>query len=156
MIEINIPGYRHFRLEHLVLDYNGTLAVDGMLLNGVKSTLILLSKQLKIHVLTADTFGKVQTGMDKIPCEISVLPVENQEIGKLTYVRKLGEMKTAAVGNGRNDRLMLQESALGIAVILNEGAAMQTLLCADVVCTDIVAALQLLIHPLRLTATLRS
>ena len=156
MIEINIPGYRHFRLEHLVLDYNGTLAVDGMLLNGVKSTLTLLSKQLKIHVLTADTFGKVQTGMDKIPCEVSVLPVENQEIGKLTYVRKLGEMKTAAVGNGRNDRLMLQESALGIAVILNEGAAMQTLLCADVVCTDIVAALQLLIHPLRLTATLRS
>jgi soluble P-type ATPase len=65
-------------------------------------------------------------------------------------------MKTVAVGNGRNDRLMLQESALGIAVILNEGAAMQTLLCADVVCTDIVAALQLLIHPLRLTATLRS
>jgi soluble P-type ATPase len=156
VIEINIPGYRHFRLEHLVLDYNGTLAVDGMLLNGVKSTLTLLSKQLKIHVLTADTFGKVQTGMDKIPCEVSVLPVENQEIGKLTYVRKLGEMNTAAVGNGRNDRLMLQESALGIAVILNEGAAMQTLLCADVVCTDIVAALQLLIHPLRLTATLRS
>jgi soluble P-type ATPase len=156
VIEVNIPGYHHFHLEHLVLDYNGTLAVDGVLLNGVKSTLTLLSKQLKIHVLTADTFGKVQTGMAGIPCEVSVLPVESQEIGKLIYVRKLGEMKTAAVGNGRNDRLMLQESALGIAVILNEGAAMQTLLCADVVCTDIVAALQLLIHPLRLTATLRS
>lgn len=156
MIEIDIPGYHHFRLEHLVLDYNGTLAVDGVLINGVKSTLTLLSQQLKIHVLTADTFGMVQTGMDGIPCDVSVLPVESQEIGKLTYVRTLGEMKTAAVGNGRNDRSMLQKSALGIAVILNEGAAMQTLLYADVVCTDIVSALQLLIHPLRLTATLRS
>ena len=156
MIEINIPGYHHLRLEHLVLDYNGTLAVDGVPLNGVKSTLTRLSEQLKIHVLTADTFGKVQTGMAGIPCEVSVLPVESQEIGKLTYVKKLGGIKTAAVGNGRNDRLMLQESALGIAVILNEGAAMQTLQCADVVCIDIVAALQLLIHPLRLTATLRS
>ncbi|MEZ4567516.1 MAG: hypothetical protein R2860_11350 [Desulfobacterales bacterium] len=51
---------------------------------------------------------------------------------------------------------MLRASALGIAVILEEGASAQTLQSADVVCTSIVSALSLLIHPLRLIATLRS
>ncbi len=156
MIQIDIPGYRALALKHLVLDYNGTLAVDGVRLNGVKTALTRLAEHLTIHVLTADTFGKVEAGMAGIPCEISILSVEDQEIGKLTYVRKVGTQETVAVGNGRNDRLMLQESALGIAVILDEGAAVQTLLCADVLCTDIVSALELLSHPLRLTATLRS
>lgn len=156
MIQIDIPGYRSLFIKHLVLDYNGTLAVDGVLLDGVKTVLTRLAEHLTIHVLTADTFGKVQTGMVGIPCEISILPLENQEIGKLTYVRGLGAQETAAVGNGRNDRLMLQESTLGIAVVIDEGAAVQTLFCADVVCTDIVSALELFSHPLRLTATLRS
>jgi len=37
-----------------------------------------------------------------------------------------------------------------------EGAATPSLLAADVVCRDIVSALELLLHPLRLTATLRT
>ena len=59
------------------------------------------------------------------------------------------------MGNGRNDQLMLEEAALGIAVILEEGAAAVTLSAADVVCTNIVSALELLDNPLRLIATLR-
>ena len=39
MVEINIPGYGMLRLEHLVMDYNGTLAVDGRLIDGVKEAL---------------------------------------------------------------------------------------------------------------------
>ena len=35
MLEINIPGYTKIFVEHLVLDYNGTLAVDGIPLQGV-------------------------------------------------------------------------------------------------------------------------
>jgi soluble P-type ATPase len=60
------------------------------------------------------------------------------------------------VGNGRNDRLMLEAAALGLAVILGEGASSATLAAADAVCLSIADALDLLIHPLRLTATLRS
>jgi soluble P-type ATPase len=61
-----------------------------------------------------------------------------------------------SIGNGRNDQLMLKASALGIAVILAEGIAAETLLASDVVCTSIIDALDLLRNPLRLTATLRS
>ncbi|MEW5909583.1 MAG: ATPase P [Thermodesulfobacteriota bacterium] len=156
MIEIGIPGYRKLVLNHLVLDYNGTLACDGILQKGVKELLITLSKKMKIHVITADTFGKVRSGMTGIPCDISIFPAEGQDTGKLEYIRKLDPTHTVCVGNGRNDRLMLKESALGIAVILGEGAAIETLMAADLVCTSITSALDLLLNPLRLTATLRS
>lgn len=156
MIAVDIPGHPPLRLEHLVLDYNGTLAVDGKLETGVGEILNRLAADLKIHVVTADTFGKAKAGLEGIDCRLSILPPGAQDAAKLDYIRQIGSGRTVAVGNGRNDRLMLRSSALGIAVILKEGAAMETLAAADIVCTGIVPALELLQMPLRLTATLRS
>ena len=156
MIVYPIPGYKTLHIEHLVMDYNGTLAVDGLLVDGVKSRLDDLAKSLNLHVITADTFGKVKAGMEGIACSVSILPPGDQDLAKLAFVKQLGSETAACIGNGRNDRLMLQESALGIAVILGEGAASVTLQAADVVCTGIVPALDLLLNPLRLSATLRS
>jgi soluble P-type ATPase len=156
MIEVNVPGYKSIRLEHLVLDHNGTLAVDGILITGVKTCLEELSGKLKVHVVTADTFGKARAQLEGMPCDLTVLPPGEQDQGKLAFVQSLGSHHTACIGNGRNDRLMLKEAALGIAVILAEGAAGVTVAAADVVCVGIVQALELLLNPLRLTATLRS
>ena len=155
-MDILIPGYGKLCLEYLVMDYNGTLAIDGGLIDGVKGVLIKLSEILEFHVLTADTFGKAAAGLDGIPCKLTVLPKEDQQTGKLDYVKMLGADRTVSIGNGRNDQLMLKESALGIAVILGEGASVETLISANVICTSIVSALELLMNPLRLTATLRS
>jgi len=156
MIEIKIAGYKTVELKHLVLDHNGTLAVDGILLRGVKESLMALSADLKIHVLTADTFGKARSQLEGVPCKLSILPADQQDVAKLAYVKKLGKTHTVCIGNGRNDRLMLKAAVLGIAVILEEGTALETLVAADVVCKDIVSALALITNPLRLTATLRS
>jgi soluble P-type ATPase len=156
MIKVEITGYGSLRLEHLVLDYNGTLAVGGEPLPGVIDALKDLAESIEIHVLTADTFGKVRSRLEGVPCKLSVLPVENQDTGKLDYVKDLGAEHTVCMGNGRNDRLMLKEAALGVAVILEEGVAVETLTSADVVCTSILSAFELLTNPLRLTATLRS
>ena len=156
MIEVVIPGDRTLQLEYLVLDHNGTLAVDGFLQPGVKERLRQLSKDLTIYVVTADTFGKAAAQLKGIPCELTILPAGSQDVGKLEFIQQLGKERTACMGNGRNDRLMLAEAALGVAVILAEGAAVETILAADVVCNGIAAALELLLHPLRLTATLRS
>ena len=155
MLEINIPGDRKLQLEHLVLDYNGTIACDGDLIAGVKENLETLAGELQIHILTADTFGKARSGLKGIKCQISILEPETQDIGKLEYVKGLGSDNTVCMGNGRNDQLMLKEAALGIAVILEEGAAAATLNAADIVCTNIISALELLTNPLRLMATLR-
>jgi soluble P-type ATPase len=156
MIEINIPGHRTLRLKHMVLDYNGTIACDGDLIAGVKENLVALTDKLQIHILTADTFGKARRGLQGIKCELSILAPEAQDIGKLEYVKRLGAENMVCVGNGRNDQLMLKEAALGIAVILEEGAAAETLSAADIVCTNIVSALKLFQNPLRLVATLRT
>jgi soluble P-type ATPase len=155
MLEINIPGDRKLQLKHMVLDYNGTIACDGDLIAGVKENLVALADKLQIHILTADTFGKARSGLEGIKCELSIIAPDAQDVGKLEYVKRLGAENAVCVGNGRNDQLMLKEAALGIAVILEEGAAVAALSAADIVCTHIVSALELLTNPLRLMATLR-
>jgi soluble P-type ATPase len=155
-VEVSIPGYGSLSLKYLAMDYNGTLAIDGELINGVKEALIKLSGKMELHVLTADTFGKAASRLSGIPCTLTVLPNEDQQTGKLNYIRNLGADRVVSIGNGRNDQRMLKESALGIAVILGEGASTEALQSADIICTSISSALELLSNPLRLTATLRS
>ena len=155
-MNIPIPGFGGLHLKYLVMDYNGTLAVDGEVINGVKEALIKLSSKLELHVLTADTFGKAASGLSGIPCTLTVLPKDDQQTGKFDFIKNLGADRVVSIGNGRNDQRMLKASALGIAVILGEGASTETLLSANIVCTSILSALELLSNPLRLTATLRS
>lgn len=156
MIEIAIPGNKTLRLEHLAMDYNGTLACDGALLPGVAERLTALAASLTLHVVTADTFGKVTAAMHGLPCAVHILPQAGQSHAKMAYVAELGRSHTVCIGNGRNDKLMLQAAALGIAIIGPEGAALDTLHAADVITPDILAALDLLLNPLRLVATLRT
>ncbi|HKJ45363.1 MAG TPA: hypothetical protein VJ991_05970, partial [Balneolales bacterium] len=144
MIAFTIPDYGDLKINHLVLDYNGTLACDGELLPGVSGLLKQLGENVSIHILTADTFGNVREGVKDISCELHILPKVNQSQAKLDYVSELGIIDTICIGNGRNDRLMLDEAAVGIAVIQKEGASFQSLQAADVICTNIIDALELL------------
>lgn len=155
MIEIIVSGYKTFKLEHLVLDYNGTMACDGDLLPGVKAGLKRLYNRLNLHVLTADTFGNVEKQLSGIEAAVVILGPDDQVHTKGDYVRRLGPEKTVCIGNGANDRLMLKEAALGIGVIQPEGAWTEALLAADIICTDIGAAITLLTNPKRLVATAR-
>lgn len=155
MIEIVIPGFGALRLRYLVLDYNGTLAVDGKMLPGVRRSLKSLSRSLEIHVVTADTFSSANAARN-FASRISVLPRGGQDRAKRAYVERLGREATVAIGNGRNDRLMLRAAAVGIAVIGGEGAAAAAASAADVITTGIDEALELIDNPLRLVATLRS
>ena len=156
MIEIDVPGFGELALAHLLLDYNGTLARDGELIEGVAPRLEALADALEIRVLTADTFGGARAELAGLPCAVTVLEAGDQAAAKAAAVERLDARAVAAVGNGRNDRLMLERAALGIAVVEEEGAAAATLGAADVVVNRIVDALDLLRRPGRLIATLRS
>jgi len=156
MIQVSIPDFGELRLEHLVTDYNGTLARDGKLLPHVASLLRSLAKKVQIHVVTADTFGLAAKQLAGLPVELKILPAESQVEAKAALVARLGRQSVVAIGNGRNDRKMLKTAALGIVVIQGEGAAAQTVAAADVVTPDIRIALELLKNPKRLKATLRS
>lgn len=155
MLEVVIPGAETLALEHLVADFNGTLALDGALLPGVTEAFGTLSERLEIHVVTADTFGRARQTLAGLPCNLSVLSTGGQDSAKLRYVEALGAAQCVCIGNGCNDRLMLRAAGLGIAVMQGEGAAVETLLAAKVAVPDIGAALGLLLNPARLIATLR-
>ena len=73
----------------------------------------------------------------------------------MNYVLDLGKENTVAIGNGANDSLMIKSAHLGIVVIGNEGAAIETLINSDIVCTNIFDALDLLLNSKRIVATLR-
>lgn len=156
MITVDIPGVRELRLEHLVLDYNGTLAEDGVLLPGVAASLASLARMLRIHVVTADTFGSAAQQLSELPVDVIVVPGAAQADRKLEFILGLGADTVVAIGNGRNDRKMLEAAALGIALIQREGGAVETLLSADIAASGILDALVLLQRPMRLVATLRS
>jgi P-type E1-E2 ATPase len=156
MLTLNIPGYTEFNIEHLVLDFNGTLAVDGVLLAGVHGILVELSRSVNVHIITADTHGSVKTAHfqdDQI--SLHILEAENQCQQKLDFVTRLGAEQTIAIGNGYNDHLMLKEAAIGMAVLQKEGLAGVALANADLIFDDILDALDCLRHPLRLIASLR-
>ena len=156
MVSIEIPGYRHLMLDHLVLDFNGTIACDGTLIGGLAQILERISEHVSIHVITADTHGFAAEQLEGVPCTIHILSAGRQEEAKAAFVKDLGENHVVAIGNGRNDRTMLKVAEVGIAVISPEALAVETLSAADIVAHDILFALDLLINPLRLVATLRS
>jgi soluble P-type ATPase len=104
---------------------------------------------------TADTFGSVRAQVADLPVQLAVIPPENQAQAKAAYIDTLGAAASVAIGNGRNDSLMVKKAALGIAVVQTEGAAIEACLAAEVVTPGIIDALDLLLYSDRLRATLR-
>lgn len=155
MFSLEIPGFGPIHLEHLVTDFTGTLSVDGTLLPGVQEGLNSLAKTLKVHVLTADTFGVAKKELASVACDFQLLTGERHDLQKKAYVERLGAEHVIALGNGNNDRLMLKAAKIGVAVCLAEGCARDAIDSADLLVTSPLAALQLLTTPNRLKATLR-
>jgi len=151
-----IPGTGTIEIKNVVLDYNGTIAIDGKLIEGVAALINELSGDLNFHVLTADTFGSVEKELASVDCKVVIIPKDNQDLSKLEYVLKLGKETTLSVGNGKNDKLMLKESILGIAVVQNEGVCVESLLVADIACHSIMDVFAFFKSPNRLIATLRN
>ena len=153
--QITIPNYKTMTISNIVLDYNGTIAKDGILKMSVKKLLPRLLQEFTVHVITADTFGSVHKQLSGFDVSIKVLESDNHTLEKEHYISCLGKEFCAAIGNGNNDVQMLECAKLGIAVIGDEGCATQTLLKSDLVCTSIEDALELFTNKKRLIATLR-
>ncbi len=156
MIKIEIPGKGIFEIQHLLLDYNGTIASDGKLIQGLEDVLYQMATVISVHVITADTFGTCLSNLNGLPLTIKIIGSSRQDIQKLDYLNKIGAKHTVCVGNGFNDHLMLKNSAIGILVINTEGASATALANADIVCRSSKEALELLLNPQRITATLRN
>jgi soluble P-type ATPase len=154
-MRIEIPGVAPLALEHLVLDVNGTIACDGVVLSGVAGAVRVLRDQLNIVAITADTHGTAPRLREQLGIEVHVISAGNEGAQKLALVESLGPNGVVAAGNGANDVEMLRAAAIGVCVIGEEGAAGGAVAAADVVVSSVEALFGLLQNPGRLVATLR-
>jgi len=154
-MQIDIPKYKTLDLHSLVLDYNGTVALDGRFKRELSPLLEELALSLKLYVLTADTFGTVARELSELPVTLQILQSRDHTAEKAAFVEALGAEGVAAIGNGSNDAAMLERAALGIAVVGEEGLSMRALNAADILVPDIARALELFLQTKRLVATLR-
>lgn len=158
-IAVDIPGFGRLELAALVSDYTGTLSRGGQITPGVERRIVRLGKVLDIHILTADTFGTVRRELRGLPVVIHLLDAGGQDVQKEKFVAAMAPARVAAVGNGNNDRLLLRAvkaaGGLSIAVDNGEGCALDTLQHASLLICGAENALDLLLEPDRLKATLR-
>jgi P-type E1-E2 ATPase len=153
VIRIELAGAQPIELAHVILDVNGTLSVHGDLLDGVEERISALKQLVEVRLVSADSFGTLA----EIATRLSVEAITAADgVSKLRILEGLGRDRTAHIGNGTNDVSALKAAALGVAVIGPEGLSGAALLAADVVFASINDALDALLDPRRLTATLRS
>ncbi|WP_419787574.1 HAD family hydrolase [Pseudodesulfovibrio sp.] len=155
-MRIEIPGLGTLDLEHIVCDYNGTIAENGKLIPGVKEALNRLADSMTVHVVTADTRGSAAKELEGVNCALTIIGHEDQSRDKCDFVRSLGSKTVIALGNGRNDEEMLREACVGIILVQAEGAYTRALLASDIVCHSVLDAIGLFEEPVRLVSALRN
>lgn len=153
-MKIYIPGQGELQINHLVLDFNGTIALDGLILPNVRERLMELAKWVKIYVLTADSNGSAARECEGLPVNLHVIGKDNQREQKSSFVREIGPF-VAVLGNGVNDELMFRQANLSIAVIGKEGCATATMMASHIVVKEVIDGLDLLLMHHRLIPTLR-
>jgi P-type E1-E2 ATPase len=152
---IDIPNYKRLKLSNIVLDYNGTIAKDGILKEELKTLLPKLTQMYQVHVITADTFGSVKKELQDFDVKIKILESQNHTEEKADFIGVLNSNLSVAIGNGNNDALMLEKAEIGIALLGDEGCSLSTLQKSDIVCKNIGDAIGLFLNTKRLIATLR-
>lgn len=156
MLQIQFPGQPAFQITHVLSDINGTLCLDGRLIDGVLERIDELKKSVEITLLSANTTGTGPQVAQTLGVHYLGIQPGHEIRQKVEVLRKLGAGNTITLGQGANDAGMLREAALGICVLSPEGTAISALQAADLVAPDILTALDLLLNPLRITATLRA
>jgi soluble P-type ATPase len=151
-IKIDIPQRGVIELQHAVFDANGTLAVDGAAIAGASERLKNLSEHLSIHLISSSTHGDL-TALGRT----LGFPIREIQRGdeKMRYVQNLGPANVIAFGNGVNDVSMLRLAAIGVVVVTAEGVATRAMQGADLIAYGPINAIDLLLKPNRLIATLR-
>ena len=154
-MHIKIPGFITYDLKYLLLDYNGTIALDGHLSETVKHLIREIAKELEVFVLTADTHGTAALECEGLPLTLKTFPTDSAMHSKLEILNSLGSSNCCAIGNGRNDVLMCKDAALSICIMGEEGCCSKLIEHTHVTVKSIEHALELLLKPKRLIATLR-
>jgi soluble P-type ATPase len=99
MLNFLIPGHEEaLVIDKIILDLNGTIAIDGELLPGVAERIAALRDSLKFYLFTGDTHGNAGRIAEHLGVEVRVTKSAQD---KADEAIKLGADTAAAIGNGR-------------------------------------------------------
>ena len=154
MLVIQRPGQEPLEIESILIDFEGTLASDRRVHPKAKDKINLLSKRVKIYILSNGEQERVVETWRKVKIELIFTAEGETAQKKLDLLRQLGPARAVAIGNGLDDAPMIEEAGLGICVMGKEGTSAEAVKKADVVFTSILDALDFLLKPLRHRATL--
>jgi soluble P-type ATPase len=152
---VSIPGWGSVHLKNVVLDLNGTITQSGEFISGVLDSLeALRTEGVHVFVLSGDTRGTLKQTFSSSRGIETV--ITKTALEKRSFVESLGAEQTVCVGNGNIDIEMFKVAGLSICTIQAEGATTKAIHEADIVVTHITQALQILLDPEKLIATLRA
>jgi len=154
-MKLIIPEYKTLEVDTLFLDFNGTIAVDGIIPASVRERIAALGESFRIYVLTADTNGNAKEQCAGLPVVLQTFPTGNAREYKRELVKSTGSRRCVAIGNGRNDEGMLKEAALSIGIMDREGMYGKLFKEADICVRSMQDGLDLLLYPKRIIAGLR-
>ncbi len=152
---INVPETGKYEIENIVFDYNGTIAINGEIISGILEKIVKLTEVFNVAIITADTFNTVRKAFKNTNVNIHIIDNENGMIQKKEFIKNIGSNKTIALGNGRNDELMLKESIISVAILNDEGVSLKALNSADFLLKDINHFFEMIEEPKKLIAILR-
>src|SRR5512136_2415161 len=154
MISIQRPGMESLDIHFVLIDFEGTLAMDGRVHPKAKDKVNLLSKRATITILTKSNREKVEETLKKMKVEILYVTEEDSSQQKLNVLQRLGPHQTAVIGNGLDDVRIMEQAGLGLCVIGKEGSSAEAMVKADLVVTNVLDALDFLLKPMRQRVTL--
>jgi soluble P-type ATPase len=126
MLHVHIPDAEDLRLEHLVMDVNGTLSDRGALIDGVAEPLRRLAADLALLVLSADMFGTAEALAAGLRAELG--RVHTGADKRAHYIEYRGARRCVAVGNGANDVAMFRAAAPALTPSADRDPALMTAL----------------------------
>ncbi len=155
MINIEVPGRCLYSIENIVFDYNGTIAVNGIISSTIRDKISLLCEMANVYILTADTYGSAARECEGLNVKLMTFPKDDAGDYKAKIVSSLGSNNTICFGNGYNDKKMFEVSRISVAVLEEEGVCSNLISVSDILVKSIEDGINLLLKPNRLIATLR-
>lgn len=148
-----IPGRGKLELKTIILDLNGTISVGGSLVKGIDERLGHL-KELgyKIVLFT----GNTRNDADGLAQQLGIdWRQATSAQAKADIAHEFEPETCVSIGNGRIDLELMKVVELRIVTLQAEGVHLETMMNSDIVVPSIKDALDILIDPDRLVATLR-
>lgn len=148
------PNKEIINIENIILDLNGTLAVNGQVSEKAKKLVVKL-KQLgyKLILISGDIRGNAKTVAEELDLGL-YLGANSSE--KAKQMKRFDKEKTAAIGNARIDIGTFENAKISIATLQSEGIHSGILNYVDLIVPSIEDALNLFIDVKSLEATLRT